>query len=72
MVKSVGDPEFPVGEPPPRRGGDQLPERLRFIKFVCQSERIGTLRGGRMRLLDAPLIVVKIAREAGDHEFVVI
>ena len=27
------------------RGGRQLPRRLRFEKFVCQNERIWTLRG---------------------------
>ena len=26
-------------------GGQQLPKRLRFEKFVCQNERIRTLRG---------------------------
>ena len=35
----MADPGFPVG-------GRGLPRRLRFIKFVCQNERIGSLRGG--------------------------
>ena len=30
-----------------RRGGHGLPRRLRFIKFVCQNERFGSLRGAR-------------------------
>ena len=30
-----------------RRGGRGLPRQLRFVKFVCQNERIGSLRGGR-------------------------
>ena len=38
---AVADPGFPVG------GGRQLPRRLRFEKFVCQNERIWTLRGAR-------------------------
>ena len=37
---SVADAGFPVG-------GRQLPRRLRFVKFVCQNERISTLRGAR-------------------------
>ena len=36
--------DFPQGCPP-RGGGGQL--STRFIKFVCQNERIGTLRGAR-------------------------
>ena len=27
-------------------GGRGLPRRLHFVKFVCQNERIGSLRGG--------------------------
>ena len=34
----AADPGFPVG-------GRQLPRRLRFENFVCQNERIWTLRG---------------------------
>ena len=34
-ITSVADPGFPVG------GGRQLLTRLRFVKFVCQNERIG-------------------------------
>ena len=30
----------------PRRRGCGLPRQLRFENFVCQNERIGTLRGG--------------------------
>ena len=30
---------------PTSHGGRQLPTQLHFIKFVCQNERIGTLRG---------------------------
>ena len=36
---SVADPGFPVG------GGRGLPRWLRFENFVCQNERIWTLRG---------------------------
>ena len=35
------------------RRGRQLPTLLRFIKFVCQNERIGTL-GGRGCMPGAP------------------
>ena len=38
---SVADPGFPVGG----GGGRGLPRRLRFADFVCQNERIWTLRG---------------------------
>ena len=39
-------------------GERQVPTQLRFIKFVCQNERIGTLRGGARPVcpLDPPLI----------------
>ena len=44
----MADPGFPVGGRGPRRGGGRgLSRRLHFIKFVCQNERIGSLRGGR-------------------------
>ena len=44
---TVADPGFPVGGGRgPRRSGCGLPRRLRFKNFVCQNERIGTLRGG--------------------------
>ena len=36
----VADPGFPVG-------GRGLPRQLHFENFVCQNERIWTLRGGR-------------------------
>ena len=42
-------PEFPVGGAH-LVGGRQLPTRKRFEKCVCQSERIGTLRGGARRV----------------------
>ena len=43
---TVADPGFPVGGRGPRRRGCGLPRQLRFENFVCQNERIGTLRGG--------------------------
>ena len=49
---TVADPGFPVGGPLTSQGGHQLPTRLRFIKCVCDNERIGTLAG---RPLDPPL-----------------
>ena len=39
------DPGFPVGGCPRYEGGHQLSTWLHFINFVCQNERIGTLRG---------------------------
>ena len=42
---TVVDPGFPVGGVD-LAGERGLPTRLHFVKFVCQSERIGTLRGG--------------------------
>ena len=46
-MNTVADPGFPVGGGRgPRRWGCGLPRRLRFENFVCQNERIGTLRGG--------------------------
>ena len=41
----MADPGFPVGGRGPRGGGRGLPRWLRFRNFVCQNERIGTLRG---------------------------
>ena len=41
----VTGPGFPVGGRGPRRGDRGLPRQLRFEKFVCQNERIWTLRG---------------------------
>ena len=43
---SVADPGFPRrGGRGPRRRECGLPRQLRFENFVCQNERIGTLRG---------------------------
>ena len=45
----MADPRFPVG-------GRGLPRRLRFVKFVCQNKRIGSLGGARrVRPLDPPM-----------------
>ena len=44
VIITVADPGFPIGGHRPR-GGRQLPRRLHFEKFVCQNERIWTLRG---------------------------
>ena len=44
---AVADPGFPVGGAwTSQEGGCGLPRRLCFEDFVCQNERIGTLRGG--------------------------
>ena len=44
----MADPGFPVGGGVDLVGGGVgLPRRLCFENFVCQNERIGTLRGGR-------------------------
>ena len=46
----VADLGFPVGGGRgPRRRGCGLPRWLHFENFVCQNERIGTLRGGARR-----------------------
>ena len=45
---AVADPGFPIGGAN-LVGGCQLPRQLRSKKFVCQSERIWTLRGGARR-----------------------
>ena len=42
---AVADPGFPIGGCGPHRGHG-LPRQLRFIKCICQNERIGSLRGG--------------------------
>ena len=47
---AVADPGFPVGVRGPRRGGCGLLRQLHFVKFVCQNERIGSLRGGARRV----------------------
>ena len=54
---AVADPGFPVGGAE-LVGGRQLPRRLCFKKFVCQNERIWTLRGGmhQRRPLDLPML----------------
>ena len=41
----MADPGFPVGGRGPRRGGRGFPRQLCFEKFICQNERIWTLRG---------------------------
>ena len=53
----MADLGFPVGGRGPRRRRCGLPRRLHFENFVCQNERIGTLRGGahRARPLDLPM-----------------
>ena len=59
---SVADPGFPVGGGRgPRRRGCGLPRQLRFENFVCQNERIGTLRGARTghAPLDPPMNFIK-------------
>ena len=49
LKKPVADPGFLVG-------GRGLPRRLRFVKFVCRNERIGSLRGAHpVRPLDPPM-----------------
>ena len=57
----MADPRFPVGARPPC-GGEHLPTRQRFIKFVCQNERIETLVGQgrpcRVRTLVPPLLSI--------------
>ena len=45
-LTTVADPGFPIGGRGPRRRGCGLLKWLRFKNFVCQNERIGTLRGG--------------------------
>ena len=53
----MADPGFPVGGRGPRRRGCGLPRRLRLENFVCQNERIGTLRGARrVSPLDPPMV----------------
>ena len=47
LVWSVADPGFPVGGGRGPHRGHGLPRQLRFVKFVCQNERIWTLGGGR-------------------------
>ena len=44
-ISTVADPGFPVGGGVDLVGGRGLPRWLRFEHFVCQNERIGTLRG---------------------------
>ena len=59
---TVVDPGFPIGGPRPRRGGRGLPRRLHFENFVCQNERIWTLRRcvRQARPLDPPTHNIKI------------
>ena len=54
----MADPGFPVGVRGPRRGPRGLLRWLSFENFVCQNERIWTLRGGACAgtpLLDTPM-----------------
>ena len=54
--------DFPqVGRHPRRGGGCQRPMRLRFEKFVCQNERIGTLTG--VLPLNPPMLLEKISKK---------
>ena len=54
-VISGGSRIFLRGGRRPRGGGGRpLPRRLRFEKFVCQNERIWTLRGGRVPAAPPP------------------
>ena len=45
ILDSVADPGFPIGGHGPHRRGCGLLRWLCFENFVCQNERIGTLRG---------------------------
>ena len=45
LAKTVADPGFPVEGGVDLVGGRGLPRQLRFENFVCQNERIWTLRG---------------------------
>ena len=56
---SVADPGFPIGGCQPCRGAP-TPEAATFHKFVCQNERILTLRGCTPAAppLDLPLYVI--------------
>ena len=63
QTKSVADPGFPMGGGRgPRRRGCGLLRQLCFENFVCQNERIGTLRGGMCRVcpLDLPMQIITI------------
>ena len=54
----MADPGLPVRGRGPRRGRG-LPRRLHFKDFICQNERIWTLRGGVRRAtvnVDPPLL----------------
>ena len=57
LALAVADPGFPVGGRGTRRGGRGLPRWLHFTNFVCQNERIWTLREGvrRARPLNPPM-----------------
>ena len=46
FAKAVEDPGFPVGGVDLVGEGRGLPRQVCFENFVCQNERIGTLRGG--------------------------
>ena len=57
VPNAVADPGFPIGGHGPHRRGCGLPRWLHFKSFVCQNERIGTLRGGMhwVHPLDLPM-----------------
>ena len=53
---TVAGPGFPAGGSVDLVGGRGLPRRLHFGKFVCQNERIGSVRGARrVHPLDPPM-----------------
>ena len=61
MIRSGGSRISRKGGRGPRRWGRGLLRRLRFVKFVCQNERIRPLRGARARCapLDPPMICLE-------------
>ena len=60
----MADPGFPVGGRWPRRGGGRgLPRWLRFVKFVCQNERIGSLKSATDMVLVMKFSRVMFCRE---------
>ena len=52
-------------------GGRGLPRWLRFIKFVCQNERTGSLSGGGgapgASPLNPPMVMLKSTEPMGKH-----
>ena len=51
----------------PRRGGRGLPRQLRFVKFVCQNERIGSLRGAHAGCAPPNPPMLKMIAQMGNH-----